>query len=62
FAVGRRGDANSLPDNLREREKPSGRRPVAESIMEGRFHNATEEKAEAKTTNDTDGSLNFRTN
>lgn len=61
FAIGKRGDVNSLPDNLREREKPSGRRPVAESIMEGRFRNAVEEKAESDTMNDTDGSLNFRT-
>jgi nitroreductase len=37
FAVGRPGDVNELPEKLREREKPSDRRPVRESISEGRF-------------------------
>jgi len=37
FAVGRPGDAAELPDALREREKPSGRRPIEESIGEGPF-------------------------
>ena len=37
FAVGRPGDANQLPDKLREREAPSDRRPVRESISEGKF-------------------------
>ncbi len=49
FAVGHRGATESLPAGLREREEPSGRRPVTESIMEGRFHIATEKKAEADT-------------
>ncbi len=61
FAVGRRGDTSILPDNLREREQPSGRRSVSESVMEGSFRSATEENAEGDTKNDTDGSLNFRT-
>lgn len=56
FAVGYRGDSNSLPENLRGREKPSGRRPVSESLMEGRFRSVTEEQAEEGTTNDTRGS------
>ena len=37
FAVGRPGDPGLLPEKLREREVPSGRRPVAESIREGTF-------------------------
>ena len=37
FAVGRPGDAAKLSQELREREKPSGRRPVAEIICEGPF-------------------------
>jgi nitroreductase len=37
FAVGKPSDPNDLPEKLREREKPSGRRPVSESISEGRF-------------------------
>ncbi len=37
FAVGRPGDPAQLPEPLREREKPSGRRPVTESICEGPF-------------------------
>lgn len=35
FAIGRLGDPASLPPELREREMPSGRRPLAESVMEG---------------------------
>ena len=37
FAIGRRGDKGTLPDALREREVPSTRRPLAQSIGEGRF-------------------------
>ena len=37
FAVGRPGDPAVLSEKLREREVPSGRRPVAESIREGGF-------------------------
>jgi nitroreductase len=36
-AVGEQGPADSLPDDLRAREKPSGRRPVAEIAVHGRF-------------------------
>jgi nitroreductase len=36
-AVGRRGDPATLPDFLREREHPSGRRPVAEFAYAGNF-------------------------
>lgn len=60
FAIGYRGDINSLPENLRAREQPSGRRPVAESLMEGSFRQAVEVKAETDTANDTDGSQNFK--
>ena len=37
FAVGRPGDPERLPEKLRGREVPSGRRPLAESIREGAF-------------------------
>jgi nitroreductase len=36
-AVGRPAPAESLPENLREREKPSQRKPMAEIVFEGRF-------------------------
>lgn len=37
YAIGRRGDAAGLPEALRERETPSGRRPLAELAFEGGF-------------------------
>jgi nitroreductase len=37
FAVGRRGDPADLPEDLREREAPSPRKPLAEVTVEGRF-------------------------
>ncbi|MBM3833827.1 MAG: nitroreductase family protein [Verrucomicrobia bacterium] len=37
FALGRPGDPNDLPPELRERETLTGRRPVRESICEGPF-------------------------
>ena len=37
FALGRPGDPASLPEQMREMEIPSGRRPVRESICEGVF-------------------------
>ena len=37
FAVGRPGDPNDLPAELREREEPSQRKPVSEFICEGQF-------------------------
>jgi nitroreductase len=37
FAAGRPASLDALPESLREREKPSGRRPVEESICEGKF-------------------------
>ena len=37
FAAGKPGDVNDLPPELREREKPSPRKPVSEIICEGRF-------------------------
>ncbi|MBL9072567.1 nitroreductase family protein [Tabrizicola sp.] len=36
-AVGEQGPAKALPDHLREREKPSGRKPVSEFSVHGRF-------------------------
>ena len=37
IAVGRPGDPNDLPAELREREIPTGRKPVAEFAREGLF-------------------------
>jgi nitroreductase len=37
FAVGRPGDPNQLEPEMREREKPSPRKPVREIICEGKF-------------------------
>ena len=37
IAIGRLGDKSVLPPPLQEREKPNGRRPVEELVMEGRF-------------------------
>lgn len=36
-AVGEQGPAEALPDDLRDREKPSGRKPLAETARHGRF-------------------------
>ncbi len=36
-AVGQPGAVEQLPEELREREVPSSRRPVTASVMEGRF-------------------------
>jgi nitroreductase len=36
-AVGRPGDPSTLPAWAREREKPSGRKPLAEIVREGEF-------------------------
>jgi hypothetical protein len=37
IALGRPGDPADLPQELREREKPSGRKPVAQFVREGGF-------------------------
>jgi nitroreductase len=37
IAVGRRADPASLPEQVRARERPNGRRPLAESVTEGGF-------------------------
>ena len=37
FAIGRHGDPTELPEQLREREKPSGRRPLKQTICEGPY-------------------------
>jgi nitroreductase len=37
IALGRHGDAGQLPEPIREREVPSGRRLQVESVMEGKF-------------------------
>ncbi|ABR62045.1 nitroreductase [Sinorhizobium medicae] len=36
-AIGRIADPSTLPDDLREREKPSQRRPFSEFVFEGHF-------------------------
>ena len=36
-AVGRYGDKEALPERLKARETPSGRKPLSEVAMEGRF-------------------------
>jgi hypothetical protein len=36
-AIGRPGDPNQLPDELRERETPSDRHPITDFVREGRF-------------------------
>lgn len=37
FAAGRPGDPETLPETLREREKPSGRKPISQIVCEGAF-------------------------
>jgi len=37
IAIGRRGDPAALPEGLADREQPSGRKPLAEVAIEGRF-------------------------
>lgn len=37
FAVGHRGEASALPEELAEREQPSDRKPLGELAFEGRF-------------------------
>lgn len=37
IAVGRPGKVSDLPDDLREREKPTGRKPIEEFTCEGKF-------------------------
>lgn len=37
IAIGRPGDPDALPEQLRDRELPSGRKPVGELICEGPF-------------------------
>lgn len=37
IALGKHGDPSQLPEAVREREVPSGRRPQNESVMEGTF-------------------------
>ena len=37
IAVGQYGDRDALPEEMRERETPSGRKPLAEVAIKGRF-------------------------
>ncbi|WP_176707734.1 hypothetical protein [Bacillus sp. FJAT-26390] len=34
IALGHRGDADSLDESFQEKERPTGRRPLAESLLE----------------------------
>ena len=52
YALGKPGDKALLSPQLQEREVPSGRRPVSESVMEGGFVSPEEAAAEADTAND----------
>lgn len=36
-AIGYQGEKSALPDEFQEREKPSNRRPITESVFEGGF-------------------------
>ncbi len=36
-AIGKLAEPSTLPDDLREREKPSQRKPIGEFVFEGRF-------------------------
>ena len=40
FAIGHRGDPSTLPEELRAREAPSGRKPLEQVAMEGRYREA----------------------
>lgn len=37
IAIGKKGSLENLPENLREMEKPSERKPLKDLVMEGRF-------------------------
>ena len=37
IAIGKPGDPSTLPDELQERETPSRRHPISNSVREGRF-------------------------
>ena len=37
YAIGRKGDPSILPEQLRDREAPSGRKPLSELAFEGGF-------------------------
>jgi|ERR1700733_923892 len=37
FAIGRLGNPQDLPEKLREREKPSDRKPLKDVVFEGKF-------------------------
>ena len=49
YAIGYHGEKSQLPLEVQEREVPSSRRPLQESIFEGGFNVSKEAKAEAKT-------------
>lgn len=49
IAIGRHGDKAQLPEKMQQGEVPSDRRPVRDTVMEGRFLPPTEAAAEAET-------------
>lgn len=38
-AIGKQGEKESLPEGIREKEKPSDRKPLEELVMKGKFKN-----------------------
>ena len=36
-ALGKMGDKSTLPEGLQARESPNGRKPLAETVFEGKF-------------------------
>ena len=49
YAIGHHGSTSQLPPEVQARDAASGRRPMKESVMEGRFIESKEERAEADT-------------
>ena len=37
MAIGKLGDKSKLPESLRSRESPNGRKPLAETVFEGKY-------------------------
>ncbi len=52
YALGKPGDKSQLSEQLQEREVPSDRRPISESVMDGGFDAPEEIAAESETIND----------
>lgn len=48
WAIGYKGEPETLPEPLQEREKPSDRRPMSEILMEGEFHQVSPDETQIK--------------